>query len=148
MSFSLLLIGLSLALFAYWFRYTCILILRTQTAEDFASEVGRANGLSFHLVRNQLESNATLNVDALYRSLESDYRVVTQLLDQAPGGSFEDNILQNKLLRANFRVTQAWFRVSRCLGLRASVNALEEMADTVNHFANSFGEFSAVSSRA
>ena len=148
MSFSLILIGLSLALFAYWLRYSCLLILRTQTAEDHAGEVSRANGLSFDLVKGQIESNQNANLDELYRSLERDYNIVTQLLDQVPVGSLEENVLQSKLLRANFKATQLWFRASRNLGIPTSVNALEEMAETIAHFANNFGEYSAARSAA
>lgn len=140
MSFSLILIGLSLAPFAYWFRYSCLLILRTQTAEDYSGEVCRANGLSFDLVKGQIEKNSNPNLIELYRSLERDYRVVSQLLYQISGSAQSENILETKLLRANFRVTQAWFRVSHVLGLRSSVSALQEMAETIGHFANSFGQ--------
>ena len=142
MSFSFLLIGLSLALFAYWFRYTCLLILRTQTAEDYASEVCRVNGLRFDQVKGLIGQTDT-NLDELYRSLERDYRIVSQLMEQVSGSSKDDNALQNRLLTANFRVSQAFFRVSRTLGLGSSAKALEEMADTIGHFANNFGQFSA-----
>jgi hypothetical protein len=143
MSFSLILIGLSLALFAYWFRYSCLLILRTQTAEDYSREVCRANGLSFDLVKGQIEAASNPNLSALYESLERDYRVVSQLLDQVSMQSQQDNVLETKLLRANFRATQAWFLVSHKLGLKSSASALEEMAETIGHFANAFGEQSA-----
>lgn len=145
MSFSLTLIGLSFGLFAYWFRYSCILILRTQTAEDYSGEVCHANGLSFDLVRGQIEVNKNPNLIELYHSLERDYRVVSQLLDQISGSVAEENMLETKLLRANFRVAQAWFRVSHSLGLRSSVSALEEMAESIGHFANAFGQQSAAS---
>lgn len=140
MSFSLILIGLSLALFAYWFRYSCLLILRTQTAEDFSAEVCRANGLSFDLVKGQIEKGGGDNLSELYAALERDYKIVNHLLDQVAINSNNENALETKLLRANFRVTQCWFRVSNSLGLRSSVNALEEMAETIGHFANSFGQ--------
>ena len=143
MSFSLILIGLSLALFAYWFRYSCLLILRTQTAEDFSRDVCRANGLSFDLVKGQIESESNANLRALYESLDRDYRIVSQLLDQASMQSQNDNVLETKLLSANFRVTQVWFRVSHKLGLKSSISALEEMAETISHFANSLGQQSA-----
>src|SRR4051812_25012520 len=106
MSFSILLIGFSLALFAYWFRYSCILILRTQTAEDFSGAVCRANGLSFDLVKGQIDAASNPNLVALYNSLERDYRIVNQLLDQLSNSANADNQLEIKLLRANFRVTQ------------------------------------------
>ncbi len=144
MSFSLLLIGISLALFVYWFRYSCLLILRTRTAEDYALEVGRANGLSFHQVRGAIEAEGRPDLDQLYTALDRDFQIITNLLDRLSGAG-DENALEGKLLRANFRATQTWFRVSRSLGLPSATNALEEMADTISHFANSFGELSASS---
>lgn len=146
MSLSLLLIGLSLALFAYWFRYSCILILRTQTAEDFSGAVCRANGLTFDLVKGQIEAASNSDLAALYQSLERDYTIVNNLLDQISSSAQSENMLEVKLLRANFHVTKLWFRVGHSLGLSSSIAALEEMADTVSHFANTFGQQSASAS--
>jgi hypothetical protein len=137
MTFSIVLIALSLGLFAYWFRYTCLLILRTQTAEDYASSVGRANGLSFDMIKAQLESGQLADIENLYLSLERDYRIVSQLLDQV---SADESLLERKLLRANFTVVQGWYKVSRTLGLGSAAGALEEMAETITHLANQFGE--------
>jgi hypothetical protein len=142
MSFSLILIGISLALFGYWFRYSCVLILRTRTAEDYAVDVCRANGLSFAQVRGAMEAEGAVDLDEVYDALDRDYGVVTQLLEQQSTLG-DGNALETRLLRANFRVTQAWFRVSRSLGLRSSKEALTEMADTVSYFANCFGELNA-----
>lgn len=146
MSFSIILIGLSLALFAYWFRYSCLLILRTQTAEDFSGAVCHANGLSFDLVKRQIEADANLDLANLFQSLERDYTIVNNLLDQVANSAQTENMLEVKLLRANFRVTQLWFRMSHSLGLRSSISALEEMADTISHFANTFGQQNASAS--
>ncbi|MBM3761829.1 MAG: hypothetical protein FJW36_16475 [Acidobacteria bacterium] len=140
MSFSILLIGLSVALFAYWFRYSCLLILRTQTPEDFSGAVSRENGLSFDLVKRQIEATGDANLAELYASLEREYAVVNSLLDQISPSSQSENLLEIKLLRANFRVTQLWFRLSHTFGLRSSISALSEMADTIGHFANTCGQ--------
>lgn len=138
MTLSLFLIGISVALFGYWFRYSCMLILRTQTAEDFSADVSRANGLSFDRVKGQLEAG-NLNVAELYQSLERDYAIVNKLLDQISTNT-DINLLEIKLLRANYRFNQLWFRFSHNLGLRSTFSALEEMADTVGHFANACGQ--------
>jgi hypothetical protein len=148
MSLSLLLIGLSVALFAYWFRYSCILILRTQTAEDFSGAVCRANGLTFDLVKGQIEAQTNPNLAVLFQSLERDYTLVNSLLEQLSPSAQSDHLLEVKLLRANFQVNKLWFRLSSSLGLSSSISALEEMADTVSHFANTFGQQSAAGSAA
>jgi len=148
MTISLLLIALSLALFAYWFRYSCILILRTKTAEDFASDVARVNGLSFELVRGRIEAGETGNAKELFAMLNRDYEIVTQMIDRIDSVAKDEGILETQMLRFNFRVSQAWFRTSQALGLKSSTTALEEMTEMVSHFANSFGEWNSVSSSA
>jgi hypothetical protein len=137
MAFSILLIVFSLALLAYWFRYSCLLIVHTRTAEDFALGVSRANRLSFAMVKERLESGEARELAPLYESLSRDYEVLTQLLGQL---NREEQQLEERLLQLNFRVTQVWFRVANAVGLKAAVDALEEMSEMVAHFANSVGE--------
>jgi hypothetical protein len=47
---SVVIIILSLAMFVYWFRYSCVLILESNWSEDLAREVALQNGLSFGTV--------------------------------------------------------------------------------------------------
>ncbi len=145
MAFSILLIVLSLALLAYWFRYSCLLIVHTRTAEDFGLEVSRANGLSFAMVKERLDSGEARELAPLYESLSRDYEVLTQLLGQL---NREEQQLEEQLLQVNFRVTQVWFRVANAVGLKAAAGALEELNEMVAHFANSVGEQQQVSSNA
>jgi hypothetical protein len=145
MSFSLFLIGISVALFGYWFRYSCVLILRTRTAEDYAEDVCRANGLSFAQFRAAIGAEGSVDLDQAYNALGHDYSVVTQLLERQ-SSSGDENLLEQKLLKANFRFMQAWFRVSRACGMNSAKQALEEMADTISYFANSFGQLNASTS--
>ena len=42
-------------LFVYWFRYTCLLILNTKTAQDFARQVAATNQLSFPDVQRHID---------------------------------------------------------------------------------------------
>lgn len=148
MTISLILIFASFALFAYWFRYSCALILRTRTAEDFASDVARANGLSFAAVRGQIEAGDTSNSAELFRLLQRDYEIVTKMMDRMDAAAKEQNMLENSLLRFNFQVSRLSFQASRALGLKSATAALEDMAETVSHFANTFGEWSSVSAAA
>ncbi|MDX2267435.1 MAG: hypothetical protein NW208_04970 [Bryobacter sp.] len=142
MSFSLILAAISVVLFAYWFRYSCILILRTRTAEDYALDVCRANGMTFAQIRIAIDSQGSMDLDKAYTSLTQDFALVSQLLEQKAS---EETGFEHKLLGANFQVTKLWFQVSRMVGLGTARTALTEMADTVAYFANSFGEASATS---
>jgi hypothetical protein len=140
MSFIVIFAVFSLALFAYWFRYSCLLILRTRTAEDFGLRVGRANGLSFDQVKVEMEQSLDHELSALYHLLEKDYGIITRLLQNVAATTPNENRREITLLRVNFRLTQALFLLSYSFGLSYARQALEELADTVEHFANSFGE--------
>src|ERR1035438_8003276 len=85
----------SVALFGYWFRYTCLLILSTKTAQDYAAQVATANQLGFLEVRAQLQAAST-NLDGLCASLDRDYSVLSGLLKHA--GSLEQSALEKRML--------------------------------------------------
>jgi hypothetical protein len=141
MTFSLILAGISVVLFAYWFRYSCVLILRTRTAEDFSQEVCRANSMSFVQVRSAIEAEGAVDLDQAFDALERDFSMISSLIERH--GQADENGVEHKLLGVNYRVTKAWFKVSRAVGLKSAKSALREMADTVAFFANSFGQATA-----
>jgi hypothetical protein len=69
----------SVFLFAYWFRYTCLLILSTKTARDYAGALAEAYQLSFVDVQSRLRNCATANLERLHQSLDHDFAVVRRL---------------------------------------------------------------------
>lgn len=44
---SIIIIAVSAALFVYWFRYSCVLILNTETIQNYAAEVAQSKELNF-----------------------------------------------------------------------------------------------------
>ncbi|MBZ2186492.1 MAG: hypothetical protein K7J46_17435 [Bryobacter sp.] len=128
------------ALFAYWFRYSCHLILRTRTAENFGERVSLAKGLSFDHVKVEIERTTDHDLERLYFSLDKDYRVMTRLLGDDAAEMPQESRWEMSLLRANFSLTRCHFLLSRKLGIGDARQALAEMSETVEHFANSFGE--------
>jgi hypothetical protein len=137
---TLVIITSSILLFAYWFRYTCLLIVSAKTVRDYASQVAMANQLSFLQVQAQLSDTATANLDRLRDLLDRDYAVVTGLMAQAAAGGAG---FEQQVLAINYRVTRAWFGVSSQFSPRAARQALEQMSQVVSHFANSVGECAA-----
>jgi hypothetical protein len=135
----------SVALFGYWFRYTCLLILSTKTAQDYAAQVAAANQLGFLEVRAQLQTT-TPNLDRLRDALDRDYAVLSSLLKHA--GSLEQSALEKRMLEANYQVMHAWYGVSRRFSPAAAARALDEMSQVVAHFANVMGESAACSAAA
>jgi len=131
----------SVALFVYWFRYTCLLMLSAKTAQDYARDVAMANQLSFPEVQARLREDAT-DLGGLQTALDRDFAMVTYLLEHAANPSKGSAALENKMLQINYKAMRLWFSISR------SRQALEEMASVVAHFANAMGERSAMAAAA
>lgn len=135
-----IIIASSVLLFAYWFRYTCMLILSAKTSRDYAGDVATANQLGFLEVQTQLRQTETPDLGRLRASLDRDYAVITYLLDHAANPSKGATALENKMLAFNYRMMGAWFSVSKHFSESAACRALDEMAGVVAHFANAMGE--------
>jgi hypothetical protein len=129
--------GGSVLLFAYWFRYTCLLILRAKTAHDYAADLALAKGLRILEVQSQLRTDRAVDLAELHAELERDYTLVQSLLKRAAG---EQSILENRILQIHYRTNQVWYGISRPFSATAARHALEEMSLVVAHFANVAGE--------
>ncbi len=137
---SIIIIGVSLGLFGYWFRYTCLLILAAKTATDYANDVAEANQLSFRNVQNALRVEDVKSFAQLAANLDQDYASLTSLLQRAGSVQICDDALEQHMLRADYQMMRAWQRVSRAVWPVQAVHALEEMSLVVAHFANTMGE--------
>lgn len=137
---SILVMAVSMAAFAYWFRYTCILILSTRTSRDYAADVAAANRLSFAGVRNLLESRQAADLEAMRQSLERDFQVVHSLMERAGKIQVGDVALEETLLRLDFQLMRLSYALARRFSEAKSRAALLEMSQIVEHFANAFGE--------
>jgi hypothetical protein len=140
---SILIIGISLALFVYWFRYTCLLILSAKTTRDYAGEVAAANQLGFLEVQKCLRVE-NLALEELRRALDRDYSVLTYLLSNTAQAEFGGDTLEQQMLKADYQIMRIWYAFTRAVLPRQARHALEEMSLVVAHFANAMGERSAV----
>ena len=70
---SILIILFSSALLVYWFRYTCILLVRNGTEEVRNFNPAAQSSFSFGEIQNRLRSEAQL--DPLATALQRDYQV-------------------------------------------------------------------------
>ena len=129
----------SVVLFAYWFRYTCLLILSAKTARDYATTVVNANKLGFLDVQAQLQQSSIPDMDRLRAALDQDYRVVQNLLKHMPQ-SGEGQSLETRMLAVNYKLMRTWYSVSRKFSASTAARALGEMSMVVSHFANVMGE--------
>ena len=130
----------SIVLFAYWFRYTCLLILSAKTARDYTSEVAASNKLAFPQVQAQLQQGSTPDLERLRNSLDRDYRIVRDLLKYLPKETEGRSTLETQMLAVNYRLMSTWYQVSRHLSESAAARALGEMSMVVAHLANLMGE--------
>jgi hypothetical protein len=138
----------SVLLFAYWFRYTCLLILSAKTARDYTSDVAYSNSLLFPEVQAQLNQSGSPDLDKLRAALERDYQVIRNMMKYMPGTSERQSPLEAQMLAINFRIMGAWYQVTRHISGSTAARALGEMSMVVAHFANLMGEQAASASAA
>jgi len=136
---SVVIIGISALMFCYWFRYTCSLILRTQSSQDYSQNVAAANRLSFLSVRDELSEAPKERLGDLQSMLDQDFEKLRYLIRHS-GARDADSIPEEIILRIDYQGLKAFCWMGRHLAPGAARSALEEMSLIVGHFANSFGE--------
>ena len=140
MAVTLLIVGISLALFVYWFRYTVMLILRTRSTPEYAYKVAAANQLSFVDVRQRLHASAqNENLASLCKALQRDYRVLKYLLGHAANVQAGSYTAEQRLLMLNFRLMSLWFAAALRFRPNVAKMALLEMSGILEYFANVMG---------
>lgn len=144
---SILIIGISLTLFLYWFRYTCVLILSTRTSRDYTAQIASANQLTFlETQTNLLEEEAgTSSFEKIHQCLDRDYKLLTYLL-QHGSSHVEERSLENRILMVDFRIMSLWYGMMQHISRPQARGALLEMSSIVSHLANTMGERIAVRS--
>jgi hypothetical protein len=128
----------SLALFFYWFRYGCLLILAAETPHDYSEDVARANQLSFPEVRSMLRKDDRADLDCLRKHLERDFAIIAELLKHTPVTTL-DTGFEDAMLTIHFRAMSACFYLTNSTLRQFAVGALEEMSLVVTHLANEVG---------
>jgi hypothetical protein len=125
---SILIIALSLAMLVYWFRYSCVLLLRSHREladSSYAMEDNR-----FHVGEVQQRLQTAEILDPLHASLQRDYQVLTYLLEHAVG--LELQALEDRLLVVDYRVMQWWYQLTRTAAPEQARQALREMAEVLS----------------
>ncbi len=133
---SILIIAFSVVLFVYWFRYSCILLLRN-AAEQVAAPVSERDtrfGCSEVLVR--LKTGDTL--DPLHSALNRDYQMLTYLIEHAAG--LEMTSFEDRLLVLDYKVMQLYYRSTRMILPDQARKALTEMATVLDVLVQKMGQ--------
>jgi hypothetical protein len=115
---SLLIAIVSVVLLAYWFRYTCILLLRSNVEQP------------------SVDSEADL--DPLRESLERDYRILTYVWRHA--ANLGDQSIEERILMADFKIMRVWYLLARSAAPAQARRAIAEMAAVVTFLGQKLGE--------
>jgi hypothetical protein len=130
---TILILGFSLALFVYWFRYTVLLLLSEEQVEGRSTVIAQLSVLETREALRQTQGD--LPLDRLRRALDKDYRMLRYLLDHAAGMGLRP--IEHYLLILDYRLMQVWYR------LKPNRRALDEMAGVLTYIAYKMGERSA-----
>jgi hypothetical protein len=140
---SILIVIFSLALFGYWFRYCCILLLRNSEEQLGASRgpidsrFGVASVIE-SLRRTPEELGGREELDPLHRALHHDYQVFTYLVQHAAG--LELGSLEDRLLILDYNLMQLWYRVTKTVAPQQARQALTQMASILGVLVRKMGE--------
>jgi len=131
---SIVIISISALLFAYWLRYSCMLLLRDARERAGQTVADERFGIAGVLERLKTETD----LSDLERSLERDYHVVTYVIEHAT--DLELASIENKLLILDYKLMRFWSRVTRTLAPDQSRRALSEMAAVLCVLVSQMGE--------
>jgi len=122
---SILIILISFVLLVYWFRYSCILLLREYAKQPAtAASEGR---FDFRAVRERVRVEPEL--DSLHLALQRDFRLITYLLEHAAG--LELSFFEDKLLLWDYRAMRIWYWLTKTAAPQQARQALSEMASVL-----------------
>ena len=141
---SFLIIGFSLLLLLYWFRYSCILLLRSHAERTAAASAVPDSRFCFADVQARLGAAEVL--DPLHLSLQRDYEILIYLLQHAAGLNLES--FEDRLLVLDYKVMQYWYRLTRIAAPQQARHALYEMASILNVLAQKMGEHAGLETEA
>jgi len=141
---STIIIAVSAGLFVYWFRYSCMLILNTKTAQSYAADIARSKELNFLRVQQNLAVAEVRTLEALRADLQRDYLKISGLLSAGIANRTDEDadgyVLERAMLGMNFRWLNVQFKIASSYSERMARGVLLEMSQIVEHHANAFGE--------
>src|SRR6476646_4179940 len=121
---SILIIAFSSVFLAYWFRYTCILLVRNGAEELRGFSPAAQGSFNFEEIQSRLRSEGQL--DPLHSALQRDYQVLTYLVRHASGLQIET--FEERLLVWDYKLMQAWYSFTKTAAPEQARAALGEMA--------------------
>jgi hypothetical protein len=132
---SVFIIAISVVLFIYWLRYSCVMLLRNAQERAEVSRVANP-GFSMSPVLESVKANGDLG--SLERALERDYHVVMYLIEHT--ADLELASIENRLLVIDCKLMRAWSRLTRNVAPQHSRKALSEMAAVLSVLVGQMGD--------
>jgi len=132
---SVFIIAISVILFVYWLRYSCVMLLRSAQERG---EVSKCADERFNVASVQERLKTESDLDPLEQALERDYHVVTYLIEHA--ADLELASIENKLLVLDYKLMRIWSRVTRTVAPQQSRKALCEMASVLSVLVGQMGD--------
>ena len=119
----ILITTISVALLSFWFRYSCLRVLRGQQP--------------VHVPFTMKELGARLrnegHLEDLRQSLDRDYQLVAFVLDHSPASRAS---LEHRMLLWDYRAMKWWYRLTRNSAPGQATQALLEMSSIVGILAS------------
>lgn len=140
---SVLILVFCAGLFLYWFRYTCIMLVRDGSEEMEANSAGQS---SFNFQEIQERAGSGAQLDPLRAALQRDYEVLDYLVRHASGLALES--FEERMLVWDYRLLRVWYNLTRTAAPEQARAALREMASVLCILAGRIGQRAGVQSRA
>jgi hypothetical protein len=139
---SILILVFALVLLIYWFRYTCILILKDRP--ELSDAVAPANVSGYKIVQRDLVTEPRL--EELELALKRDFELLNYILEHASG--MELSSLEHRLLLLDYKLMKWQFRLTKSLFPGCARRALGEMASVTDVLARRVASGSSAKSQA
>jgi hypothetical protein len=145
---SISIVGFSLALCGYWFRYCCLLLLRNSQEQPGAlpAPVESRFGVAGVIERLRSTQDRQEELDPLHRALDRDYQIFSYLVQHAAGlelGSVEDRVLI-----LDYKLMQLWYQVTKTAAPQQARQALTQMASILSVLVRRMGEHAGLTAEA
>jgi hypothetical protein len=111
-------------------------LLRNFSEQPVLTNAIPDNRFNFPQLQERLKGD--LELDSLTQSLDHDYKVISYLLNHAPGLGSQS--VEERLLVLDYRVMQGYYRVTRTMAPLHARRALLEMASVLGVLAQRIGE--------
>jgi hypothetical protein len=135
---SVFILAISVVLFVYWLRYSCVMLLRSAQERAGVPTVADPR-FNVSSVRESLqtEGDSVADLGPLERALDRDYHVVTYLIQHA--ADLELASVENKLLVLDYKLMRLWSHLTRTFAPKQSRKALLEMAAVLSVLVGQMG---------